>query len=416
MEKHGTERMAQTASILARRAWPVRKQARLVAIFAVVAASGLVLSWGAARLHGSPDGAPENGAREKESAAASAPLHLSAAQLAGVKIDAVTTMTFRTEQVADGKIALNADTATQIFSPYSGRVTRLIAGIGEHVKRGAPLLAIEAPEFVQAQSDLLNAASQLKLAHINEERRHAAYDAKGGALQDWQQAQADLVTAETALALARNRLRILGKTDDEIAAMERTRAPDPVAYVTAPFAGVVTDRQVGPGQYLQVGSSVPLYTIGDLSTVWLVANVREADVPLIEPGQSIEVRVLALPGRVFKATLTEVGAAVDPVTRRVPVRATVANPDGKLKPEMFASFSIITSAESTAPAVPEEAVIREGDAARVWVLQQDNALGLRPVRTGRNNNGMVEVVEGLRAGERIVTRGSLFIDRAAQPG
>jgi cobalt-zinc-cadmium efflux system membrane fusion protein len=107
---------------------------------------------------------------------------------------------------------------------------------------------------------------------------------------------------------------------------------------------------------------------------------------------------------------------VDPVTRRVPVRATLTNPNGKLKPQMFASFSIITSGESQAPSVPEEAIVREGDQARVWVVSQNNALVLRSIHTGRTSEGMVEVVEGLKAGEKVVTRGSLFIDRAARPG
>ena len=98
------------------------------------------------------------------------------------------------------------------------------------------------------------------------------------------------------------------------------------------------------------------------------------------------------------------------------MRATIANSDGKLKPQMFASFSIITSGESEALAVPEEAVVREGDQARVWVVRGDNTLTLRPIRTGRSNDGMVEVLEGLKPGEQVVTRGSLFIDRAAQPG
>jgi cobalt-zinc-cadmium efflux system membrane fusion protein len=186
--------------------------------------------------------------------------------------------------------------------------------------------------------------------------------------------------------------------------------------VAAPIAGVVTDRQVGPGQYIQAGSSTPVFTIGDLSTVWLVAEVHETDAPFIERGQTVEVRVLALPGKVFKAKLTAVGAEVDSVTHRVPVRATLANPDGKLKPQMFASFSIVTSDESQAPAIPDEAVVREGDQARVWVVAQNNTLTLRSIHTGRTNEGMVEVLEGLKAGERVVTRGSLFIDRAARPG
>jgi cobalt-zinc-cadmium efflux system membrane fusion protein len=407
MDTDVTNDLRKTASELVERAWPVRKQMRLVAVVAAVAAGAIALSWVVTSFRSGASPAPTQDATGST-------LRLSEEQLMGLQIDTVATLPFRNEVVADGKIALNADTVTQVFSPYSGRVTKVIAGVGERVEHGAPLLAIEASEFAQSQGDLLTAASQLKLARINAERRHAAYEAKGGSLQDWQQAQADLVVAESTLTLARHRLRILGKTDNEISSLEREGAPEPIAHVAAPISGIVTDRQVGPGQYLEAGSSTPLYTIGDLSTVWLVANVREADAPFIEVGQNVEVHVLALPDRALRATLTAIGTSVDPVTRRVPVRATLDNPDGKLKQDMFATFTIVTSAETMAPAVAEEAIIREGDTARVWILD-NGTLALRPIKTGRVSHGMVEVVEGLRAGEQVVTRGSLFIDRAAQP-
>jgi cobalt-zinc-cadmium efflux system membrane fusion protein len=394
---------------LLQRALPPGKQIRVVLVIVLAAAAALVVGWGALRARaGEPAPTHESTASNE--------VHLTGAQLATLEINTVATRAFRTEEVTEGQIALNGDTTTQVFSPYSGRVVRVLASPGESVKQGAPLLRIEASEFVQAQSDLLNAAATLKLARINEERKHAAYDSKGGSLQDWQQAQVDLAAAETAATAATNRLRILGKTDQEIAAIESAKKTDAATYVVAPIGGVVTDRQVGPGQYIQSGASNPVFSIGDLSTVWLVADVPETDAPFIERGQTVEVRVLALPGQIFKAKLTAIGAQVDAVTRRVPVRATLANPEGKLKPQMFATFSIITSGDSQAPAVPEEAVVREGDQARVWVLAQNNMLALRSIRTGRSIDGMVEVLDGLKAGERVVTRGSLFIDRAARPG
>ena len=395
---------------LLRRALPAGKQIRVVLVIVLAAAGALAIGWGALRARAS-EPAPAN------ESTASNEVHLSSAQLSTLEINTVTTRAFRTEEVTDGQIALNGDTTTQVFSPYSGRVVRVLASPGEYVKAGAPLLRIEASEYVQAQSDLLNAAATLKLARINEERKHAAYDSKGGSLQDWQQAQVDLAAAENASTSAANRLRILGKSDKEIAGIETAKKTDAATFVVAPIGGVVTDRQVGPGQYIQSGASNPVFSIGDLSTVWLVADVPETDAPYIERGQTVEVRVLALPGQLFKAKLTAIGAQVDAVTRRVPVRATLANPDGKLKPQMFASFSIITSTgDSQAPSVPEEAIVREGDQARVWVVAQNNTLSLRSIHTGRSNDGMVEVLEGLKAGERVVTRGSLFIDRAARPG
>ena len=401
--------MEEAELSLLRRALPPGKQIRVVLVIVLVAAGALAIGWGALRARASEPVQPPE-------ATASNEVRLSSAQLATLEINPVSIRTFRTEEVTDGQIALNGDTTTQVFSPYSGRVVRVLASPGEYVKQGAPLLRIEASEYVQAQTDLLNAAATLKLARINEERKHAAYDSKGGSLQDWQQAQVDLAAAENASTSAANRLRILGKTDQEIAAIESAKKTDAATFVVAPIGGVVTDRQVGPGQYIQSGASNPVFSIGDLSTVWLVADVPETDAPFIERGQNVEVRVLALPGQIFKAKLTAIGAQVDPVTRRVPVRATLANPDGKLKPQMFASFSIITSGESRAPSVPEEAIVREGDQARVWVVSQNDTLALRTIRTGRSDDGMVEVLDGLKAGERVVTRGSLFIDRAARPG
>ncbi len=401
--------MEQAELSLLRRALPPGRQIRVVLVVLLATAGALAVGWGALRARASEPAATHEASAGNE-------VRLTSAQLATLEINTVATRAFRTEEVTDGQIALNGDTTTQVFSPYSGRVVRVLASPGEYVKQGAPLLRIEASEFVQAQSDLLNSAATLKLARINEERKHAAYDSKGGSLQDWQQAQADLAAAENASTAAGNRLRILGKTSQEIAAIETAKKTDAATFVVAPIGGIVTDRQVGPGQYIQSGASSPVFSIGDLSTVWLVADVPETDAPFIERGQDVEVRVLALPGQTFKAKLTAIGAQVDPVTRRVPVRATLTNADSKLKPQMFASFSIITSGDSQAPAVPEEAIVREGDQARVWVVATNNTLALRSIRTGRSNDGMVEVLEGLKAGERVVTRGSLFIDRAARPG
>lgn len=159
---------------------------------------------------------------------------------------------------------------------------------------------------------------------------------------------------------------------------------NPEAIVYAPIGGTVTQRQVGLGEYINSaasGASNPVFSIGDMSKVWLLANVHEADAPAMQLGQAVEVHVLAFPGRVFKAKPTYVAAAIDPNTHRLPVRAEVENPDGALKPEMFANFSIITGNAVTAPAVPEEAVIYEGQTARVWVAGKDKSLGLREIRT-----------------------------------
>ncbi len=229
-----------------RRAWSAARQWRAAGIAAVVAVIIILAVWLGGKVFGP---------HEPPAAAVSPPgtFRATPQQLKTFTVEAVQTHAFVSEELTEGKIGVNGDRATPVISPYSGRVTRVIAGLGDTVKAGAPLATVEASEFVQAQNDLKVAAAQVKLARINETRKHALYDAKGGSLQDWQQAQADLASAETALNAVRNRLQIFGKTEVDIATLESLQAMSPVATITAPIAGVVVDRQVGPGQYLQAG-------------------------------------------------------------------------------------------------------------------------------------------------------------------
>jgi cobalt-zinc-cadmium efflux system membrane fusion protein len=341
---------------------------------------------------------------------------------------------FRAALETQGKMAVNDDRSTPVMSPFSGRVTRILAREGDSVSQGAPLFAVDAQEFVQARNDLVAAAAglvtarrQLELAQTNEKRQESLYEVKGAALKDLQQSQVDLAvaegtlqTAEIALAAVHNRLRILGKDDGDIDATATSSgaAFSPESVVTAPIAGRVTQRQIGLGQNIvgslaASGSAQPVFTISDLRTVWLLAYVREADAPSVHVGDPVEADVLAYPGRVFTGKLSYVAPAIDPSTHRQFVRAEIANGDGALKPEMFANVRILVGADQEEPAVPEEAVIYEGSSARVWVALKDKSLGLREIRPGQSQGGMVEVRSGLSAGESVVTSGSLFIDRAA---
>jgi cobalt-zinc-cadmium efflux system membrane fusion protein len=355
-------------------------------------------------------------ARESSPAAGNGSFRLSDDQLRSMTVESIVAQPFHSEENTDGKIAYNGDTMTSVYSQYSGRVIRLLAPLGAVVRQGQPLYELQASEYAQAESDLLSAVAQLKLSTATEQRRHAQYDAHGASLQDWQQSQNDLAAAQATLASVRNRLRILGKSDAEIDAIEADGHPDAKVAAVSPINGVVVDRQIGPGQYLQAGSSTPVYTVADLSTVWLVANVREGDATRVHVGQSVAVHVLAIPEREFSARLNYVGAAVDPATRRIPVHAVLDNSEHLLKPEMFAAFTIATSTDSVAPAVPQEAVIFEGPQARVWVMQSGRDAVVRQVTLGRAHDGKYEVLQGVKAGERVITRGALFIDRAASGG
>jgi len=350
-------------------------------------------------------------------------------QWAGFRFAKVEPVDFREERATDGRIAINEDTTTPVFSPYSGRVSRLIAKPGEHVERGAPLFAIEASEFVQGHNDLVTALagvdkakSRLALAQMAEKRQRDLQAIRGGALKDLEQTQSDLVqaqgdlrAAEITLAAVRNRLRILGRSDEEIADLEKRDRVGAETIVAAPIAGTVIQRKVGLGQYINAGGNEPVFTIGDLSTVWLVANVRESDAPRMKVGAPVHVTVLAFPGQVFKARLDHVAPALDPNTRRLPVRAAINNPDLQFKPEMFASFRIVSGDDRSMPAVPADSIVYEGANARVWVARPDSKTVVsRPIVVGDNSSGLVEVKKGLDVGETVVTSGTLFIDRAAR--
>ena len=272
-------------------------------------------------------------------------------------------------------------------------------------------------DFIAAVTAMNKARSQLELAKIAEKRFKDLYEGKAAPLKEWQQAQAQLVgaqndlrSAEITIEAVRARLRIVGFTDDEIAALREKGTVRRATPILAPIDGTITARKVGPGQYVRNDTGEALYVIADLSTMWLKAQVPEIDIPLVRVGQELEVKVSALPALLFKARIVVISAGADAATRRVVVRSEVPNPEGALKSEMFASFKIATGADEPTPAVPVEAVIREGDLATVWVEDEPMLFKRRKVKLGMEQEGRVQIREGLKEGERVVTRGAIFVD------
>jgi cobalt-zinc-cadmium efflux system membrane fusion protein len=349
------------------------------------------------------------------------------AEWATLTTEPATERTFRAETVTEGKIAVDEDRSTPVFSPYAGRVTKLLVRPGDSVTQGQPLFVIEAADTVQAQNDFIaamtglnKARSAVDLAQLQDTRAKDLFEGKAVPLKDYQQSQATLIQAQndlrssqTALEAARNKLRILGLSDDAISAFQDKGRIDPNTTIFSPIAGTVVQRKVGPGQYVNSGASDPVFVIGDLSTVWLTAFVRETDASKVSVGQEMAFNVLALPNRPMVARIDYVSAAIDPATRRLLVRATIDNKDGLLKPEMFANVTIYSPGDHPAVGVPKQALIYEGDQVRVWIAHEDKSIELRQIKTGLTNGDLVEVQGNLKPGERIVTKGSLFIDRAA---
>jgi cobalt-zinc-cadmium efflux system membrane fusion protein len=351
----------------------------------------------------------------------------SAAEWASLTVEPVAAHTFRDEHITEGKIAVDEDRSTPVFSPYAGRVVRLLAKPGDNVTQGQPLFVIEAADTVQAQNDLVTAMtglnkakSALDLAQLQDTRAKDLFEGKAVPLKDYQQSQATLIQAQndmrssqTALEAAHNKLKILGFSDAAIATFQDKGVIDPNTTVFSPIAGTVVARKIGPGQYISSGASDPVFVIGDLSTVWLIAFVRETDAAVVSVGQDVSFNVLALPGQPLTAKIDYVSAAIDPNTRRLLARAVVDNKAGLLKPEMFANVTIYSANDHPAVGVPKQALIYEGDQVHVWVAHEDKSIELRRIKTGLINGDLVEVKENLNPGDQIVTKGSLFIDRAA---
>jgi membrane fusion protein, heavy metal efflux system len=338
------------------------------------------------------------------------------------------TKEFHIEKTATGKIAFNEDAMTPVFSFYAGHIVQLIAKPGDLVEPGSPLFEIDTPDLMQAESDLLAAQSSLakaettlNLARRTEDRLHDLYLHKAVALKEWEQAQSDVKNAESdvraaeaVLAAMRGRLRVLGKSDAEIAHLERGHGIDRVARVVSPIAGTITARKVGPGQYVRTDNTEPLFMIADLSTMWMQANVYETDVPLIKVGQPVEVHILAYPDEIFQARIDYVGAAVDPATHRVNVRCVVENRDQKLKPEMFAAFRIVTTSAVHTLAVPSSAIVHDGEKTSVWIAQPEGEFVQREVTVGIEQDGCAQILSGLQPGEQVASEGSLFLSNAAR--
>jgi membrane fusion protein, heavy metal efflux system len=400
----------------------VRAQMAIVLIFLGVAASVVMLAGKTRITEEAHD--PEISSRAKKEGL----FYPTPTQWATLTVEPVQQHVFRSAHVTEGKIAIDEDRSTPIFSPYAGRVTKLFVKPGDAVTLGQPLFTVEAADMVQAQNDFISAAtvlnkarSALNLAQINDKRQRLLYEGKAVPLKEVQNARAaldaaenDARSAEVALEAARNRLRILGKTDQEITQFQEKGTINPTTVIYAPIDGTIMQRKVGPGQYVGSGASDPVFIIGDLSTVWVVAYVRETEAPTVHIGQAMHFTTLAYPERAFPANISYVAAALDPTTRRLLVRATVHNPMELLKPEMFVSVKILTGEGDAALAVPRDAIIYEGDAARAWAVRDDSkAIELRRVKVGQTSGKMVQVLEGLAPNDRVITRGSLFIDRVA---
>jgi cobalt-zinc-cadmium efflux system membrane fusion protein len=331
-------------------------------------------------------------------------------QAESIKVGTVDTRDFEVLKTAIGTIDFNENMLVQVFSQYPGKILKAFYNVGDDVKRGDVLFTIDSPDLLQAQSTLLASAGVLELQKRTLARVTGLLKAGGSAQKDVDQATSDQQTAEGNFKAAKNAVRIFGKSDAEIDQILRDRKVDSTLVVPSPIDGRVVTRNAAPGFLTQPGTAPAPFSIADISTMWMVANVIETDAPAYKVGQPVEVRVPAYPDKTFKGHVTTVGSTIDPNTRRQLVRSEVDDPEHLLRAGMYASFVIRVGEPMRSPAVPEDGVVREGDGTMtVWVTQDDRRFVKRTVRVGLRQNGWVQILDGLHQGETVVTEGAVFL-------
>lgn len=308
-----------------------------------------------------------------------------------------------------GKIAYGEDKYSRISSPLQGRVVEVRAHLGDRVKAGDVLLVVDSPDIAQAYSEYFKEDSDLQYATRAYELAKDLYESRALALKDLKQAENELVKARAEFRRAKERLLSL-----RVPARELNKPLDQQQITSrfemkSPLSGIVVERTVTPGQSVTGDPDHVLFTVADLDVLQVVADVYEHDLALVREGQAAVVRVEAYPGVDFPAKVIAVGDVVDPVTRTIKVRARVNNESHKLKPEMFARLQLDVSDTRQFLTVPREAVLEADGKQFVYVVEGENRYVKREIKIANISPDQARVVEGLKQGERIVTKGAVLI-------
>ena len=321
-----------------------------------------------------------------------------------MRVDVAREQDVATTLDAPGRVAFDDTKVAHVFLPVSGRVVKLDAQPGQHVRKGDPLAEVESPDAGSALSDLNKAQAAVAAAEREYKRQKELFDAHAGAQRDFEQAQNGFDQAKAELARARARAATFHGTGQHFA-------------LRSPIDGDVIARNVNPGLEVQGqyagGTSPELFTIGSLDPIWVYADVFEVDLPRVRVGAPVSIKVVAYPDRTFAGRLDYVSATLDPASRTARVRCTLANPARELLPEMYATVSIETPGRR-ALAIPRSAIVQVGEERVVFVQTGQNESGLlkferRRVVLDDSDSDPVPVKMGLAAGEPVVVSGALLM-------
>ena len=369
----------------------------------------LLLQWGC----GGGDGAP---AAAKASAASTAAptrsptaakpvgIEVNAENLARLGVQEVSERMMPRNLVAAGKVHFNEDQMARVLTPVAGQVIDLRVRVGDSVKNGDLLFSVRSREVAQLMTDYVETRRDVDLADKTLAMTKDLFDHQAASRISLQQAESEVAKSNARLARAAESLRVFGLEPPG----DRGAPLNAPIEVHSPIAGNILERSVTSGQFVQPESG-PLLTIADLSTVWVLAEVFERDIRFVRPGIRGDVTTTSYPDQKFTARVVRLHDSVDPETRTVKVRFLVNNPQQKLKPEMFASVSLFLADSEPTIAIPASAVVTEGGVTFVYVLSAPERLERRVVELATESCEAVRVKTGLKAGERIVTQGTLLV-------
>lgn len=351
-----------------------------------------------------------------------------------IETEIVTAAPISGEVTATGKVQAPEDRTAVIGPVNEGRIVKLYAGQGSRVRKGQRLAELESADIDQAEADYLkaladvenarrSAAAEIKLAQQTYDRTKALYEKTVVPGKNLQSAERDLevakATAESniastkaALVAARRHLLILGLSDSAIDALGTKTGLAATFALNSPIDGTVVERNATIGA--TVGPDANVFKIIDTSRVWVDANVFEKDLSRVRVGQGVKLSVTAFPGVTFTGRVIFINTVVDPDSRTVKVRTEVPNPDGRLKPEMFANIEIVTDVKGAAISIPQAAVLDDNGKNIVFVAD-GNTYKQRQVQLGIKNGDRVEIIDGLNSGDKVVTKGNYLLLQQSRP-
>jgi cobalt-zinc-cadmium efflux system membrane fusion protein len=308
-----------------------------------------------------------------------------------------------------GAVAYNGFATTPVITQVSGPVSRIVVSPGENVHAGQPLLYVASPDFSQLRATYIKANDAFRLADREYARAKDLYDHHAIAEKDLIAAESARNQAEADLQASEQALHVLGFKSPDQAVQARS---SPELPVLAPIGGEVVERLVAPGQVIQAGAT-QTFTISNMSTVWVLANVYQQDLPYVRVGDPVTILTDSYPGTEFHGKISYVAAAVDPTTRTLQARIDVKNPQEKLKNNMYVVAQVQAGKVSNAITVPNAAVLRNAENEPfVYMVAGQNQFAMRSVSIGQSSEQTTEITSGLAPGDRVVGNGSLFLQFA----